>query len=63
MERYSLTQSIRLGFLATCDLVANVYRGMWLTVSRPLYYREYLGGPPGLRAYRISDGAFAYDIS
>ncbi|MBI1799216.1 MAG: site-2 protease family protein, partial [Candidatus Eisenbacteria bacterium] len=22
-----------------------VYGGMWLTVSRPLYYREYLGGP------------------
>ena len=33
------------GFLATGDLVTSVYRGMWLTVSRPLYYREYLGGP------------------
>src|SRR5207244_3400625 len=21
------------------------YGGMWLTISRPLYYREYLGGP------------------
>ena len=30
---------------ATGDLVANVYGGMWLTISRPLYYREYLGGP------------------
>ena len=45
VERYPLARSVRLGFLATGDLVASVYRGMWLTVSRPLYYREYLGGP------------------
>jgi regulator of sigma E protease len=45
VERYSALESVRLGFFATIDLVASVYRGMWLTVSRPLYYREYLGGP------------------
>jgi regulator of sigma E protease len=45
VERYPLGRSIRLGFLATGDLIVSVYRGMWLTVSRPLYYREYLGGP------------------
>jgi regulator of sigma E protease len=45
VERYPLWRSVQLGFLATGDLIASVYRGMWLTVSRPLYYREYLGGP------------------
>ncbi len=45
VERYPLLRSMQLGFLATGDLVVSVYRGMWLTVSRPLYYREYLGGP------------------
>ncbi|MBI1796876.1 MAG: RIP metalloprotease RseP [Candidatus Eisenbacteria bacterium] len=45
VERYPLLQSIQLGFFATIDLVGSVYRGMWLTVTRPLYYREYLGGP------------------
>src|SRR3989454_5176946 len=34
-----------MGFRATGALLASVYSGMWLTVSRPLYYREYLGGP------------------
>jgi regulator of sigma E protease len=45
VERYPLWRSMQLGFHATGDLVVSVYRGMWLTVSRPLYYREYLGGP------------------
>jgi regulator of sigma E protease len=45
VERYSLPRSVQLGFFATLDLVGSVYRGMWLTVTRPLYYREYLGGP------------------
>jgi regulator of sigma E protease len=45
VERYSLLRSMELGVRATGDLVGSVYRGMWLTVSRPLYYREYLGGP------------------
>ncbi|HKQ57633.1 MAG TPA: RIP metalloprotease RseP [Candidatus Eisenbacteria bacterium] len=45
VERYPFLRSIELGFWATGDLIASVYRGMWLTVTRPLYYREYLGGP------------------
>jgi regulator of sigma E protease len=45
VERYPLGRSLQLGLLATGDLVVSVYRGMWLTASRPLYYREYLGGP------------------
>lgn len=45
VERHGLLESLDLGFHATIALVANVYGGMWLTVSRPLYYREYLGGP------------------
>ncbi len=45
VERYPLLRSLELGVWATGDLVVSVYRGMWLTVSRPLYYREYLGGP------------------
>ncbi|MGH7742646.1 MAG: site-2 protease family protein, partial [Candidatus Eiseniibacteriota bacterium] len=45
VERHSFVESIRLGAPATVMIVASVYRGMWLTISRPLYYREYLGGP------------------
>jgi regulator of sigma E protease len=45
LERHSLLESVEMGFRGTGSLVASVYAGMWLTVSRPLYYREYLGGP------------------
>jgi regulator of sigma E protease len=45
IERHPLLESLDLGFRATVSLVESVYAGMWLTVSRPLYYREYLGGP------------------
>jgi regulator of sigma E protease len=45
IERYPLGESIRVGALSTVALIGSVYKGMWLTVSRPLYYREYLGGP------------------
>jgi regulator of sigma E protease len=45
VERHSLTESLELGMRATAALVANVYGGLWLTFTRPLYYREYLGGP------------------
>jgi len=45
VEKHSLWESIPLGFGATLDLVPAVYRQMWLTISRPIYYREYLGGP------------------
>jgi regulator of sigma E protease len=43
--RYPLLKSIDLGVHATLAMIGSVYAGMWLTVSRPLYYREYLGGP------------------
>ncbi len=45
IERHPFFESLELGFRATGALVTNVYGGLWLTVSRPLYYREYLGGP------------------
>jgi regulator of sigma E protease len=45
VERHGLLESLELGTRATGALVGTVYAGMWLTVSRPLYYREYLGGP------------------
>jgi regulator of sigma E protease len=45
IERYPLGAAIEMGFRATGALVASVYNGMWLTISRPLYYREYVGGP------------------
>jgi regulator of sigma E protease len=43
--RYGLLESADYGWRATGALVSSVYAGMWLTVSRPLYYREYVGGP------------------
>ena len=45
IERGNLIESVEFGFRNTAVLVSSVYAGMWLTVSRPLYYREYLGGP------------------
>jgi regulator of sigma E protease len=45
VERFGLLPSLEMGFRATGALVQSVYGGMWLTVSRPLYYREYVGGP------------------
>ena len=45
VKRFSVARSIQYGFFATGEIVANVYGGLWLTFSRPLYYREYLGGP------------------
>jgi len=43
--RYPLGTSLKNAGLGTLDMVGSVYHGMWLTISRPLYYREYLGGP------------------
>jgi regulator of sigma E protease len=45
VERHPLLESVGMSFRATGSLVASVYGSMWLTVTRPLYYREYLGGP------------------
>jgi regulator of sigma E protease len=32
-------------FASTGELFNQVLAGMWLTISRPLYYRDYVGGP------------------
>lgn len=45
VERHGPIESLVMGFRGTGALVASVYGSMWLTVTRPLYYREYLGGP------------------
>lgn len=45
LGRYPPLEAIKIGAGATVAMVANVYGGMWLTISRPIYYREYLGGP------------------
>jgi regulator of sigma E protease len=45
VERHGLIESLGMGTRATAALVGSVYSGMWLTLSRPLYYREYVGGP------------------
>ncbi|HTK30515.1 MAG TPA: RIP metalloprotease RseP [Candidatus Saccharimonadaceae bacterium] len=45
IDRHTFLESVDIGFHETIALVGSVYGGMWLTVSRPLYYREYLGGP------------------
>ncbi len=45
VERYGVLESLVYGVPGTWAVVAGVYRGLWLTVSRPLYYGEYVGGP------------------
>ena len=45
LGRYPPLEAIKVGAGATVSMVANVYGGMWLTITRPIYYREYLGGP------------------
>lgn len=45
VERYGLLESIDVGFRTTVALIPAVYGQMWLTITRPIYYREYLGGP------------------
>ena len=45
VKHFSIARSVQYGFGATLQIVGNVYGGLWLTFSRPLYYREYLGGP------------------
>jgi regulator of sigma E protease len=45
VERHGLAESVDIGFRATGAMVGSVYGGLWLTLSRPLYYREYVGGP------------------
>ena len=45
VQHYDLGEALDLGARSTVALVANVYGGMWTTLMRPLYYRQYLGGP------------------
>jgi len=45
VQRYGLLESVEMGVRATGSLIVGVYGGMWLTISRPIYYREYVGGP------------------
>src|SRR6185295_13860686 len=45
IERHGPFESLEFGARATVAMVKSVYGGMWLTVTRPLYYREYVGGP------------------
>lgn len=44
-QTFTLPQALQNAFYGTGGLVTSVYSGMWMTVSRPLYYREYVGGP------------------
>ena len=45
VHRYPFGEAVWTGLLSTGEAIASVYGGMWITVTRPLYYREYLGGP------------------
>lgn len=45
VERVPPARAVQYAFVATSAIVRSVYEGMWLTVTRFFYYREYLGGP------------------
>jgi len=44
-ERLSILEAVPLSFRATGHMVAEVYGSLWMTLSRPAYYRESVGGP------------------
>lgn len=44
-ERFSLDRAFLASFPTLFAMVDQVYRNLWLTVSRPFYYREAVGGP------------------
>lgn len=44
-ERVGPLRALAFGVDGVVSFVGQVYGGMWLAVSHPLYYREYLGGP------------------
>jgi regulator of sigma E protease len=44
-ERLAVTEAVPAAFRGTGRLVADVYGSLWLTISRPAYYREAVGGP------------------
>jgi regulator of sigma E protease len=45
VQKLPFTQAVPAAFRGTGDLVANVYGSLWLTITRPAYYRESIGGP------------------
>ena len=44
-EKLSLGEAVPVAWRATGGLVQSVYGSLWLTISRPAYYRESVGGP------------------
>lgn len=44
-QRFTLAQAIPGAFTSTGEMVVMVYKNMWLTITRPLYYRTAVGGP------------------
>jgi regulator of sigma E protease len=45
IERANIVQAIPAAFLGTGRIVGDVYGSLWLTLTRPAYYREAVGGP------------------
>jgi len=45
VQRSGVLESFGLAAVATVGQVVTVYRGMWLSASHFLYYRQYMGGP------------------
>ena len=43
--RLPFHEAVVEGLLATGRTTAEVYRSLWLTIMRPVYYRESVGGP------------------
>jgi len=44
-ERFTVDRAFLASFPTLFAMVDQVYRNLWLTVSRPFYYREAVGGP------------------
>lgn len=44
-ERLAITEAVPAAFRGTGRMVADVYGSLWLTLTRPAYYRESVGGP------------------
>jgi len=44
-ERLGLTEAVPAAFRGTGRMVADVYGSLWMTITRPAYYRESVGGP------------------
>jgi regulator of sigma E protease len=45
VEKTSLAAAVPAAFSGTAGLVKMVYKNLWMTLSRPLYYRQAVGGP------------------